>query len=89
MEECYQNTASSSEICTCAYCGVHIPWGGVDEQKGVIWSCEKCGKDFCQKCFLDRHGAAAYRDMVSNEDLTEEDNILCPSCYASKHSDIA
>jgi phage terminase large subunit GpA-like protein len=70
----------NDEICTCKFCNTEIEWGGADDQRGAIWSCEECGELFCQACFDERHGHGGLHRMAN-----EDEAILCPDCYA-KHN---
>ena len=65
----------------CEFCGTVILWGGADEQRGELWSCEQlqCGKPFCAACFKDKHSFEAWDSHV-NETSTET-GIMCPECY--------
>ena len=47
------------DIYDCEFCNTSIPWGGADERRGELWSCEQlsCGKTFCVECFKERFGA--------------------------------
>jgi hypothetical protein len=81
--------AGGGELCKCDVCGTRIGWESGDDVNGDIWSCEKCGKLFCEKCFIDRHGAEDARRMLCNDcsdpfpdgpNLRE--TILCPNCFA-------
>lgn len=71
------------EICVCSICKTEISWDGADDNKGIIWSCEKCGEFFCEQCFKNKHGEKVYYSMVSDAETTdnENDEILCPKCY--------
>ena len=71
-----------ASVCVCGICGCEINWGGDDPQNGSIWSCERCGADFCQKRFADRHGLEAFYRNVR-----EAERLLCPDCYAEDHAD--
>ena len=53
-----------------------MPWDKTDDRRGEMWGCEKCGKTFCSKCFIDKLGKDVYWDMMKNHDL-----VLCPECY--------
>lgn len=54
-------------------------WDYSHETHGNMWGCEKCQTHFCSKCFIDRHGADAFRRMMQ-----DCDKILCPSCWEDK-----
>lgn len=60
----------------CDFCGVELTWDETDHVYGEMWGCEKCGKSFCSKCFIDKFGNEKYMDMMQNHDL-----ILCPTCF--------
>lgn len=66
----------SSDTYTCDICGFEMPWDKTDDRRGEMWGCEKCGKTFCSKCFIDKLGKDVYWDMMKNHDL-----VLCPECY--------
>lgn len=66
------------DICTCEFCGVKIDWEGRDDQCDTIFYCEKCGKMFCEKCFIDKHGYDKWLDNF------EADKLVCPECYGEK-----
>lgn len=63
----------------CDICGAEVAWDAEDIVHEEIWGCESCGKDFCTKCFVDRHGKEAYEKM-----LTESPVILCPDCFGKE-----
>jgi DNA-directed RNA polymerase subunit RPC12/RpoP len=70
----------------CYICGAEIDHNGSDAQRGVLWGCEKCGKDFCEACFQAYCGAEALHSMTSIE---SDENILCPGCHRTKeHEDV-
>lgn len=66
----------STESYICEYCGVEMEWDASDDIHGEMWGCEKCGKSFCSKCFIERHGQNKYIKMMQGCDL-----IFCPDCY--------
>jgi len=63
-------------IYTCAYCKTDISWEGADDRNGNIWGCDKCGIDFCTKCFIDSEGSEAFQHMMNSMNDT-----LCPECF--------
>lgn len=63
------------EVCKC--CGTKILWSGRDDRHGLIWGCDECMEYFCEKCFEDRHGQEALREMLRDDGQ----KILCPDCY--------
>lgn len=60
----------NEEIYECDFCNAKIEWESLDERRGTIWYCEKCGKDVCSKCIEKKLG----RSIVPSDD------ILCPDC---------
>lgn len=32
----------------CYICNEPIDWENGDEEKGNLWECEKCGREFCE-----------------------------------------
>jgi hypothetical protein len=71
------------DMYTCAYCGTEIDWEEADDVHGSIFYCGNCNEMFCEKCFFDRFGQEAFRDMFCFSDL-----VLYPDCYA-KHKRIS
>ncbi len=67
---------------TCDLCDFEMKWDGTDESHGEMWECEKCGTNFCSKCFEDIHGKAGFKKMVSNCNF-----VLCPECYKAEVKD--
>lgn len=65
----------------CDLCGCELDWDGGDYIHGTMWGCERCGIDFCSKCFIDRRGREAFEDMLQNGD-----KVLCPDCYRKEES---
>ena len=67
-----------AEAYACAGCGKIIPWDGSDEERGTLWCCEirECNNMFCAACFIEIHGADAYREMANACDI-----IRCPDCW--------
>lgn len=61
---------------SCDLCGFRNSWDADDDLHGELWSCEKCGKTFCSKCFSDKHGHKTYMYMMQKYGL-----ILCPDCW--------
>lgn len=61
---------------TCEYCEAEMKWDAHDDIHGDMWGCERCGKNFCSKCFIERHGQNEYMKMMQGCDL-----IFCPDCY--------
>lgn len=51
---------------TCDICGDTSTWEGVTDKGATLWSCEKCGKIFCDSCV-----------QIDNEN---DDEILCNEC---------
>ena len=60
----------------CDLCGAEMAWDGSDEVHGEMWGCEKCGKAFCSKCFIDHYGREEYMKMMQ---LSGQ--IYCPDCW--------
>ena len=59
----------------CYMCG----YSGYRSRKDIgklMWHCEKCGKSFCNKCYIEKLGEAAYWGMIGNK----RTQILCPRC---------
>ena len=73
---------SDDELCKCAYCNTHIPWGGADMARGSIWSCEECGDCFCEACFKEKHDKRIAHEMFSMDGAI--DDIKCPGCYSKQ-----
>jgi ribosomal protein L37AE/L43A len=77
-------SATDYDLCECSICHTKILWGGKDDNKGIIWSCEKCGEYFCQQCFIDRFDGDTYYSMVlddaADNETPCENAILCPDC---------
>lgn len=67
---------SEKDTYTCEHCGFEMKWDASDDLHGEMWSCEKCGKTFCSKCFIEKHGKDEYTKMMQGSDL-----IFCPDCY--------
>lgn len=63
------------DIYSCDLCGFEMEWESHDDRHGEVWSCERCGKIFCSKCFIDRYGIDDYRNMMQSGGY-----ILCPDC---------
>ena len=45
---------------TCDFCNFEMGWEQKDDVHGEMWGCEKCGDNFCSKCFIDRYGKNEY-----------------------------
>lgn len=65
-----------SNLYSCDFCGFEMNWDKKDDFHGEMWGCEKCGRTFCSKCFVDRFGREDYKDMMQDCDL-----IYCPECW--------
>lgn len=76
----------STDLYECDFCGLQLKWDQKDERKGSIWECEKCGKHFCQQCFIDKHGNNIWQQNLEGalSGPDETSLLLCPSCYAQK-----
>ena len=59
----------------CDFCSVEIGWDETKEPHGEMWGCEKCGRAFCTKCFIDRFSRKVWMDMMQ-----DCQSILCPTC---------
>lgn len=68
---------------TCDVCGYEGEWDATDEVHGDLWGCEKCGKVFCSKCFVERFGRKAYMNMMQGSDL-----IYCPDCFGGEREGV-
>jgi len=67
---------SGDEIIRCHNCGEYSLWGGFEDQPS-FWSCEGCGRTFCDKCH-----------HVDNEN---DEQVLCGDCAKvdePKHGDM-
>lgn len=64
---------------SCDICGFESEWEVNDDVHGELWSCEKCGKIFCTKCFTDRFGSDEYLEMINNAD-----QVHCPDCWEKR-----
>lgn len=71
----------TTDNCICDFCGYEAKWDSVSESNGTFWECEHCGQQFCSKCFRDKYGDRALREM-----LRTFDKVCCPDCY-EKHLD--
>ena len=69
----------STDLYTCDFCGVQMKWDESKERSGTMYGCEKCGREFCSRCFKKYLGNEKFDDM-----LADEEKVLCPSCYAEK-----
>ena len=69
-----------TEMYSCAICGFESKWEDEDPIHGEIWVCEKCGKVFCKKCFVDKYGKGKYMEMMQNYEI-----VYCPECYSRKN----
>lgn len=67
----------------CDFCKTSIPWGGSNDVKGEIWGCERCGKTFCDQCFVDEFGENERMRMFQRD----EGIILCPDCWEEERED--
>lgn len=67
---------SEDDTYSCDFCRFRNEWDASDHIHGELWGCEKCGKTFCSKCFIDKHGKGNYMDMMQGSGL-----ILCPDCF--------
>lgn len=65
----------------CDFCGVELAWSETDEEHGDIWGCEVCHKDFCVKCFIDRHGTENFNKMLWGP------RVKCPDCFKEENAD--
>lgn len=72
----------STDTYTCDFCDTEMKWDKRDDIWGTMWSCEKCGNNFCTKCFTERHGLNKYREMMQGHDL-----IFCPTCYGKRNDE--
>lgn len=68
---------------SCDMCGFRNKWEAIDENRGELWSCEKCGRIFCSSCFTDKHGAKEYMHMMQGSDY-----VLCPDCWEEERESI-
>lgn len=64
------------DLYECDFCGIEMKWDDVHPKNGIMWGCEKCGRDFCKKCFCDKHGFDGYSEM-----LHFPNKVLCPECW--------
>lgn len=72
------------ELYTCDFCGIALKWDETDDQNGDMWGCERCGAEFCTKCFVDRHGRQAFDMMLRDHDL-----VLCPDCWKEEKNEVS
>lgn len=70
------------DIYSCDICGFESKWEAKDDAHGELWSCEKCGRIFCTKCFTDRFGNDEYLEMINNAD-----QVHCPDCWEKRKED--
>lgn len=70
----------STDMCTCDFCGVRMKFDETSETHGNMFGCEKCGREFCSRCFKKAYGNKKFDKM-----LTEEAEVLCPACYAKRN----
>lgn len=68
-------------IYICDICGCELEWDDGDDVHGTMWGCERCGKDFCSKCFIDQCCRKDFDDM-----LHKSDKVLCPDCYGKEET---
>lgn len=62
----------------CYICNEPIDWENGDEEKGNLWGCEKCGREFCEACFTEQCGVESFFDTLCADGDKE---VLCPDCY--------
>jgi ribosomal protein L37AE/L43A len=74
---------AKSDNYSCDICGFTLAWDSLDDVHGIMWSCEKCGDNFCSKCFTDRFGADEYLKMMWGSDL-----ICCPVCWEKQRQEV-
>ena len=70
----------STDVYECDFCGVRMKWDEKTKTHGYLYGCEKCGREFCSRCFKKAHGRKKFDQMLS-----EEAKVLCPACYAESH----
>jgi hypothetical protein len=58
----------------CYMCG-YDGYRSRDDIGKLFWRCEKCGRTFCSKCYIDKLGEAAYWGMIGGRTQT-----FCPQC---------
>ena len=70
----------------CDFCGFELKWDETDETHGDMWGCEVCGREFCKKCFTDRHGDENFSMMVRGalSGPFEDDLLRCPDCFSKE-----
>ena len=66
----------------CDICGFEMEYDDYDEVHGEMWECEKCGKTFCTKCFVDALGLPALERMFK-----KSDRVLCADCFAKENAE--
>lgn len=67
---------------SCDFCGAEMQFNEHDDWHGDLWGCDCCETIWCTKCFVDRHGRAAFNRM-----LQENNRIYCPVCYENHKED--
>lgn len=74
----------SHDTYTCDFCDIELAWDEEDDVRGKMWGCEVCGKDFCEKCFVDKFGRKTWEDMLQGalSGPFEGDILYCPDCFS-------
>lgn len=65
----------------CDECSAEMKWDETDTTHGTMWECEKCGRNFCSKCFVDRCGEQAFTCMLKKSDI-----VLCHDCFTKENN---
>lgn len=66
---------SVNNLYDCHFCGTSIDWECKHDEKGNIWSCDKCTEFFCTSCF---HNKTGEYSPPGHEGYKE---VLCPDCF--------
>lgn len=66
----------------CIFCKTGIDWDSADSQRGNIWSCDRCGDDFCSRCFIER---TEEKYPPGHERYIQ---VLCPNCFTKDNVNV-
>lgn len=76
----------SEDVYDCEFCKTPILWGGSDDHRGELWSCEQidCGKTFCVECFKEKYGLTIWQKHIN--EISIDTGIMCLECFEKRRN---
>lgn len=69
---------------SCHYCGLKMEYTLRNPLWGHLWMCDKCGRMFCDACFIERQGV---KNCIEMHAKAFKGIHLCPTCYGKRSAE--